>query len=416
MEKRWTLRMPEMNRPSKSAQNLDRLRSEGDLNLSPHRRAWAVENISPATQRTLDEDAGYFLHQSLSTPCLNALKSCQGAWIQDVEGRRYLDFHGNNVHQVGFGHPRVIAAIKEQLDELSFCTRRYTCEPAIALAKKLAELAPGDLKRVLVAPGGTSAIGMALKLARLATGRFKFVSMWDSFHGASLDAISVGGEAVFRSEIGPLLPGCEHVPPPDNRHCPFSCGSACNLKCADYIEYVLEKEGDVAAVIAETIRSTPFIPPLDYWKKVRAACDKHGALLILDEIPHCLGRTGKMFTCEHYEVVPDMLVIGKGLGGGIFPLAALIAREELNVMADQALGHYTHEKNPVACAAGLATLEIIEREGLVENARKLGDYAVARMRALMTDHPLIGDVRGLGLLMGMELVKNCATSERATDE
>src|SRR5438034_4125039 len=107
MEKRWTLRMPEMNRPSKSAQNLDRLRSEGDLNLSPHRRAWAVENISPATQRTLDEDAGYFLHQSLSTPCLNALKSCQGAWIQDVEGRRYLDFHGNNVHQVGFGHQRV---------------------------------------------------------------------------------------------------------------------------------------------------------------------------------------------------------------------------------------------------------------------------------------------------------------------
>ena len=416
MEKRWTLRMPEMNRPSKSAQNLDRLRSEGDLNLSPHRRAWAVENISPATQRTLDEDAGYFLHQSLSTPCLNALKSCQGAWIQDVEGRRYLDFHGNNVHQVGFGHPRVIAAIKEQLDELSFCTRRYTCETAVALAKKLTALAPGDLNRVLFAPGGTSAIGMALKLARLATGRFKFVSMWDSFHGASLDAISVGGEAVFRGGIGPLLPGCEHVPPPDNRHCPFRCGNACNLACADYLEYVLEKEGDVAAVIGETVRSTPFIPPLDYWKRIRAACDKHGALLILDEIPTGLGRTGRMFACEHYDIVPDMLVLGKGLGGGVFPLAALIAREELNIAADKALGHFTHEKNPVACAAGLATLQVIEEENLVERARALGSYALERMREMARRHLLIGDVRGLGLLMGIELVRDRNTLKRATEE
>jgi len=408
--------MPEMNRPSKSAQNLDRLRSEGDLNLSSHRRAWAGENISPATQRTLDEDAGYFLHQSLSTPCLNALKSCQGAWIQDVEGRRYLDFHGNNVHQVGFGHPRVIAAIKEQLDELSFCTRRYTCETTVALAKKLTALAPGDLNRVLFAPGGTSAIGMALKLARLATGRFKFVSMWDSFHGASLDAISVGGEAVFRNGIGPLLPGCEHVPPPDNRHCPFRCGDACNLACADYIEYVLEKEGDVAAVIGETVRCTPFIPPTDYWKRIRAACDKHGALLILDEIPAGLGRTGRMFACEHYGIVPDVLVLGKGLGGGIFPLAALVAREELNIAADKALGHFTHEKNPVACAAGLATLQVIEEENLVESARALGNYALERMREMARRHLLIGDVRGLGLLMGIELVRDRNTLRRATEE
>jgi len=364
----------------------------------------------------LDEDTGYFLHQSLSTPCLNALKSCQGAWIQDVEGRRYLDFHGNNVHQVGFGHPRVIAAIKEQLDELSFCTRRYTCETTVALAKKLTELAPGDLNRVLFAPGGTSAIGMALKLARLATGRYKFVSMWDSFHGASLDAISVGGEAVFRSGIGPLLPGCERVPPPDHRHCPFRCGNACNLACADYIEYVLEKEGDVAGVIGETVRCTPFIPPLDYWKRIRAACDKHGALLILDEIPAGLGRTGRMFACEHYDIVPDMLVLGKGLGGGIFPLAALVAREELNIAADKALGHFTHEKNPVACAAGLATLQVIEEENLVERARALGNYALERMREMARRHLLIGDVRGLGLLMGIELVRDRNTLKRATEE
>ena len=389
---------------SKHISKLDRLKSEGDINLTSQREAWSRENINAETRKLLLADGEHFLHQSLSTPCLNALKSAKGAWIEDVQGRRYLDFHGNNVHQVGFGHPHVIAAIKEQLDELSFCTRRYTCEPAIRLAAKLAEIAPGDLNRVLFAPGGTSAIGMALKLARVATGRFKFVSMWDSFHGASLDAISVGGEAVFRQGIGPLLPGCEHVPPPDNRHCPFKCGAACNLACADYVEYVLEKEGDVAAVIGETMRCTPFIPPPDYWKRIRAACDKHGTLLILDEIPIGLGRTGRMFACEHYDIVPDMLVLGKGLGGGIFPLAALIAREGLNVAGDKALGHYTHEKNPVACAAGLATLEVIESEQLVQNARDIGNYAITRMREMAKRLALIGDIRGVGLLLGIELL------------
>jgi 4-aminobutyrate aminotransferase len=393
--------------------NLDDLRSEGDVNLSPRRRDWAAEHLAPPTQSLLEADARHFLHQSLSTPCLNALVKAQGAWIEDVEGRRYLDFHGNNVHQVGFAHPRVIAAIKRQLDELSFCTRRYTCAPAVELAKRLAEIAPGDLNRVLFAPGGTSAIGMALKLARIATGRFKFISMWDAFHGASLDAISVGGEALFRKGAGPLLPGCEHVPPPDPLGCPFKCGTTCNLACADYIDYVLEKEGDVAAVIGETIRCTPFIPPADYWKRVQAACDRHGALLILDEIPTGLGRTGRMFACEHYEVVPDMLVLGKGLGGGVFPIAALLARETLNVATQTALGHYTHEKNPVGCAAALATLDVIRDEHLVEHAARLGDYALAKLRELKSRQPLIGDVRGKGLLLGIELIHD---GKPATDE
>ena len=399
-----------------SNQALDHLRSEGDLNLSPNRRAWAAENLDDQTRHWLAEDAKYFLHQALSTPCLNVLAGCEGAEIVDLQGKRLLDFHGNNVHQVGFGHPRVIEAITRQMKELSFCTRRYTNIPAIELAKKLVEIAPGDLNRVLFAPGGTSAIGMALKLARVATGRFKTVSMWDSFHGASLDAVSVGGEAMFRNKVGPLLPGCEHVPPPDNRHCPFACGAACNLKCADYIEYVLAKEGDVAAVIAEPIRSTPFVPPLDYWKKVRAACDKHGALLILDEIPQCLGRTGRMFACEHFDIVPDILVIGKGLGGGIMPFAAMIAREGLNVMADRALGHYTHEKSPVAAAAALATIDVIETEGVLANVRAQGEYALQRLRAMKQTHRLIGDVRGLGLMIGVELVTNRETMARAVNE
>lgn len=325
-----------------------------------------------------------------------------------------MDFHGNNVHQVGFGNRRVINAIQEQMKTLSFCTRRYTNVPAVKLARKLAALAPGDLKKVLLAPGGTSAIGMALKLARVATGRFKTISMWESFHGASLDAISVGGEAIFRAGIGPLLPGTEHVPPPDPYRCVWGCGGECNLRCAEYVEYVMEKEGDIGAVIAETVRSTPVIPSKEYWQRIRAACDRHGALLILDEIQG-LGRTGKMFTFEHFNIVPDVVVLGKGLGGGVFPMAALIARKSLDVAPHLALGHYTHEKNPVACAAALAALEHIEEEGLLENARKLGGHALRRLEVMKAKYEVIGDVRGLGLLLGMELVKDRKTKEPNRD-
>lgn len=376
--------------------------SEGDVNLSPTRRHWLEQNIDAETKHWLDADERWFLRQSLSTPCLNVLARCDGAYIEDLQGRRYLDFHGNNVHHVGFGHPKVIAAITEQMASLSFCTRRYTNIPAIELAAKLAELAPGDLGKVLFAPSGAGAISMALKLARGATGRFKTISWWESFHGASLDTISIGGEALFRQNAGPLLPGTEHAPPPDPLHCPFQCGRECDLRCAGYIEYMLEKEGDVAAVVAETIRSTPYIPRPDYWKRIRAACDRHGTLLILDEIPHGLGRTGRMFTCEHYGIVPDMVVIGKGLGGGIFPLAALIARKDLDVLSNRALGHYTHEKSPVACAAALAAIELLE-SGIVEHVRTLGDKARAELREMQERHPLIADVRGLGLFLGVEL-------------
>lgn len=172
----------------------------------------------------------------------------------------------------------------------------------------------------------------------------------------------------------------------------------------------------MAAVIAEPVRSTPYVPRPEYWQAVRRACDRYGALLIFDEIPHALGRTGRMFTCENFGVVPDILVIGKGLGGGIFPLAAVIAREDLDVAGDRALGHYTHEKSPAACAAALATIDYIEKHDLAAHARDLGRHALARMAQMMERHPLIGDVRGLGLLLGMELVRDRATKERAADE
>src|SRR5690348_12107395 len=381
------------------------LSAEGDVNLSPLRKRWEAEHLAPATRDLLAEDARYFLHQSLSTPCFNALASASGIWLTDVEGRRYMDFHGNSVHQVGHGHPRVVQAVKQALDTLPFSPRRFTNDAAVALARRLVERAPGNLSKVLFAPGGTSAIGMAMKLARVATGRHKTVSMWDAFHGASLDAISIGGEALFRRDMGPLLPGTEHVQPCDPRGCNFGCGGRCSARCAEYVDYVLGKEEDVAAVIVETIRSTDVqVPPRAYYETLRSACDRHGALLILDEIPIALGRTGTLFAFEHYDIVPDMVVIGKGLGGGVFPLAALVAREGLDVAADRALGHYTHEKSSVGCAAALATLDVIDDEGLLARANTLGAHALERLRDMQRRLPLISDVRGIGLLLGVELV------------
>jgi 4-aminobutyrate aminotransferase len=382
-------------------------RSEGDINLTEGRRSWTKNKINAETRKLLDEDAKYFLHQSLSTPCLNVLQSCKGSFITDTEGREYLDFHGNNVHQAGYAHPKVIEAVKQQIDGLSFCPRRYTNIPAINLARKLAELAPGDLNRVLFAPGGTSAVGIALKLARVKTGRFKTISWWDSFHGASLDAISVGGEALFRSNIGPLLPGTIHVPPPSEFNSVFGSGEEAVRRNLDYIEYVFEKEQDISAFIAEPLRySAVIVPPVWYWARVRELCDKYGALLIFDEIPVCLGRTGYMFASEYYGIVPDILCIGKGLGGGIFPMAAIIAREELNIAADRSLGHYTHEKSPVGSAAALSVINIIEEENLLQSTVEKGKYFLDQLNILRSHYDIIGDVRGIGLALAVELNKN----------
>jgi 4-aminobutyrate aminotransferase len=399
--------------------------AEGDVNLSPLRREWEATQVGPATRALLADDAQVFLHQSMSTPCFDALVGAEGIYLIDTEGRRLMDFHGNSVHQVGYGHPRVIDAVKRQLDTLPFSPRRFTNATAIALARRLVGKAQAaasarvpsagavhptpdralpQLSKVLFAPGGTSAIGMALKLARKATGRHKTISMWDAFHGASLDAISIGGEAVFRKDIGPLLPGTEHVPPCDPRNCPYRCGGSCSLACADYVDYVLGKEQDVAAVVVETIRSTDVqIPPPAYYRLLRAACDRHGALLILDEIPIGLGRSGRFFAFEHYGIVPDMVVLGKGLGGAVFPLAALIVRGDLDVAGDVSLGHYTHEKSSVGCAAALATLDVIDDEGLVAHAAALGAHALVGMRELQAKHPSVADVRGQGLLLALEL-------------
>ncbi len=415
--------------------------SEGDVNLSSRRQRWQAEHLDESTRALLGRDSEAFLHQSVSTPCLNAIRKAEGIWIEDFAGRRYMDFHGNNVHHVGYAHPQVLAAIREQLDILSFAPRRYASEPAVELAEALGahfRQLTGVAGKVLFTTGGSDAVEVAIKLARAATGRFKTLSFWDAFHGAGLGASSVGGESLFRSgRVGPLLPGTEHVAPFGCYRCAYGHPvdadgrphlDRCKLACAAMVKYVLEREGDVAAVIAEPARAVPFVPPPGYWQAVRESCHAHGTLLVFDEIPTGLGKTGRFFAAEHDGAAPDIVVLGKALGGGVLPIAACIARTErwpgahadrlpatLDVAGEYAYGHYTHEKNPVTARAALATLEVIEREGLVENAARVGAHALARMLEMKQKHPLIGDVRGRGLLLGMELVADRDARSPAAD-
>jgi len=385
--------------------------TEGDINQTAARADWFETAIDAKTRILLEKDARYFLHQALSTPCLDVLASCTGSQIESVSGKKYYDFHGNNVHQIGYSNPKLIEAISQQMQSLSFSPRRFTNEPAINLAEKLASLCPGSLNRILLTPNGSSAVGIALKLARAVSGKFKVVSFWDSFHGASLDAISVGGEASFREHMGPLLPGVERIPPPVAYRGVFEDNEG---KCLEHMEYVFAKEGDIGAFIAETIRNTDVqIPSAEFWRAARQLCTDYGVLLILDEIPIALGRTGKMFAFEHYDIEPDILCLGKGLGGGIFPQAAIVCREEYNVFGSISLGHYTHEKSPLGAIAGLSTIEYIEENKLLEKVAQDAAYMLLRFQSMEAKFEIIGSVRGIGLLWGIELVKDRFTKEKA---
>ncbi|MER0357824.1 aspartate aminotransferase family protein [Vibrio vulnificus] len=392
-------------------------RSEGDVNTTPARQAWNASMDDERTQALLKRDSEVFLHQAMSTPCLDTLEAAEGIYIQDATCKKYMDFHGNNVHQLGYGHPHVIKRVQEQIAKLPFSPRRFTNETAIECAEKLTQICGGELNRVLFAPGGTSAVGMALKLARHITGNYKVVSLWDSFHGASLDAISVGGEACFRQGMGPLMAGVERIPPAVSYRGAFPVADGSDVHYADYLEYVIEKEGGVGAFIAEAVRNTDVqVPSKAYWKRIREICDRHNVMLIIDDIPNGMGRSGEWFTYQAYDIEPDMLCIGKGLGGGLVPIAAMVTKDKYNTAEQISMGHYTHEKSPIGCAAALATMEAIEQDGLLDKAKADSQFMREKLLEMKAKYPVIGDVRGIGMLWGIELVTDHESKARAYDE
>lgn len=389
---------------------------QGDNNVGEQRAAY-INSLDEKTRQLIDDDARYFLHQALSTPVMNVLSKTEGPYITDLNGKQYLDLHGNGVHNAGFSNPYVIEAVKKQLDEqLAFTPRRYTNIPTINLAKKLTKITPAGLDRVLFCPGGSEAIEMAVSLAKQITGRWKTISYWDSYHGNGFQSSSLGGEEHFTTGQGPMVPGAFHVEFPNYYRNPWKWTDieAIDDEYIRQIEVILKRNPDMAAIVAEPISATPVVPSLGYWQKLRALCDEYGILLIFDEIIEGFGRTGKWFACEHF-VTPDVLVIGKTLGGGLMPMAGIVTHEKYNILSHKSIGHFTHEKNPLCSTAGLATIEYIENNNLVQNSAALGEYLLNELHQMQEEFEVIGNVAGKGLHIGVDLVKDRKTKERAVE-
>src|SRR5918999_953527 len=346
-----------------------------------------------------------------------------GVMVEDVDGNRYLDFMaGIAVSSTGYGHPTVVAAVKEAADRfLHICGSDFYYEGMAALSERLAKLAPGSSKkRVFLTNSGTEATEAAIKLARHATRRTAIIAFRGAFHGRTTGAISLtSSKARQHAGFGPLLPDVHHVPYAYRYRCQF-CGdeAACNRGCIDVIEQDLFARHldphDVAAVFIEPIQGEGgyVIPPPGYLADLRALCDRYGILLVADEVQSGVGRTGKMFACEHEGIEPDILLTAKGLGSGM-PIGAMVAKESVTTWETGSHGS-TFGGNPVCCAAALATLDLVEG-GLMANAAAMGERLLGGARALIEKHACIGDVRGRGLMVGLELVKDRATREPAPE-
>ena len=347
----------------------------------------------------------------------------QGVMVEDVDGNRFLDFMaGIAVSSTGYGHPKVVAAVKDAADRfLHICGSDFYYESMAVLCERLAKVAPGSAKkRVFLTNSGTEAVEAAIKLARHATRRTAIIAFRGSFHGRTTGAVTLtSSKARQHAGFGPLLPDVHHVPFAYRYRCQFCGGeAACNRGCID----VLEKElftrqldpRDVAAIFVEPIQGEGgyIVPPSGYLPALRELCDRYGILLVADEVQSGVGRTGKMFACEHEGVEPDILLTAKGLGSGM-PIGAMISKEAITTWENGSHGS-TFGGNPVCCAAALATLDLVEG-GLMANAALMGDRLLARAAALMEKHSCIGDVRGRGLMVGIEFVKDRTTREPAAE-
>ena len=345
----------------------------------------------------------------------------QGVMVEDVDGNRYLDFMaGIAVSSTGYGHPKVVAAVKDAADRfLHICGSDFYYEGMAALCERLARVAPGSTKkRVFLTNSGTEAVEAAIKLARHATRRTAIIAFRGAFHGRTTGAVTLtSSKARQHAGFGPLLPDVHHVPFAYRYRCQFCADEpACNRGCIDVIEKELFTRQldprDVAAIFVEPIQGEGgyIVPPAGYLPALRELCDRHGILLVADEVQCGVGRTGKMFACEHEGVEPDILLTAKGLGSGM-PIGAMISRESITTWETGSHGS-TFGGNPVCCAAALATLDLVEG-GLMANAARMGERLLARAEALKEKHACIGDVRGRGLMVGMEFVKDRTTREPA---
>ena len=347
----------------------------------------------------------------------------EGALVFDLDGNRFLDFcAGIAVVATGHAHPRVVTAIQEQAAKLLHMSGTdFYYENAVQLAEKLAALAPGDApKRVYFGNSGTEAVEAAIKLARYHTGRSQFVAFVGAFHGRTMGSLALtASKNVQKKGFFPMMPGAHHVPYAYCYRCAYGKQpETCAVECVQAIETDLFRTRlapeEVAAIFVEPVQGEGgyVVPPKKFFDELRKLADRHGILLIFDEVQSGMGRTGKMFAAEHFDAVPDVIALAKGIASGM-PLGATVARAELMSWPPGAHAS-TFGGNPVAVAAALTTIELLERE-LIDNAARMGAHLMARLRDLPQRCPIVGDVRGLGLMIGIELVRDQQTKDRAPD-
>lgn len=348
----------------------------------------------------------------------------QGVWIEAAGGRRFLDASGGAVVvNVGHGREEIARAVFEQLRTLSYVhPTMFTTPPLEGLAAALTAHMPAGLDRFYFMSSGSEAVETAIKLARqiqAARGnpdRQLLVSRWKSYHGLTMGALAAAGRTSFRLPFYPMLRDAVHIPPPYCLRCSYGLTyPACRLRCALALDETVQNLGPsaVSAFIGETVGGASIAvcpPPEGYWPLVREICDRHRVLLILDEVMCGMGRTGKWFAAEHYNVVPDIMVLGKGLSGGTLALSAVATSSDHMETVRRNAGNFAHggtfSHNGIACAAGLAAVKILEREALVERAAQVGRRIGQRLREALADSPHVGEIRGIGMMWGVEFVRD----------
>lgn len=361
---------------------------------------------------TIQQYKDYVMTGFLKSVAPIVIDHASGCVVTDINGREYLDcFAGISVVNAGHNNPEVVAAAKAQIDKLIHCqSYLYHAQPVGDLAEKLAHIAPAGLSKTFFGNGGAEAIEGAMKLARLYTGKHEFIALHASFHGRSWGTLSITGNQGRKKRGGPYASGVSFAPVPYSYRSNWpNDAEECGRQCAKALEDVIRfsTAGDVAAFVSEPVwgEGGIVVPPPNYFREVKKVLDKHGILFICDEVQTGFGRTGQMFAIEYFGVVPDILCTAKGIADG-FPLSAFTTRPEIAAAYKPGDHLSTFGGNPVSCAAALANIDFMQRNNIPQLAAATGEYAMGRLRELKDSNPLIGDIRGLGLMIGVELVKD----------
>lgn len=370
--------------------------------------------------KLVNQDSKVISKTSRATYFPLAIKKGRGATFEDLDGNKYIDFFSSAaVLNTGHAHPKILDAIKKQIvDYIHFSSDCLYTEPQVKLAEILTEITPGRFnKKITFGLSGSDANDGAIKLARSYTDRSKIISFIGAYHGSTYGAISLTANNLdMRRKIGPFLPEIYHMPYPNCYRCEFGKEKEkCSLECLDYMKHAFKTyipPREVAAIIIEPILGDLgfIVPPKVYLKELHNLCEKYGILFIVDEVQQGFGRTGKWFSIEHFEIIPDVIIMGKSIASGL-PLSAIVAKEE--IMDSMEMSHiFTLQGNAVCTSAGIATIEIIKEENLIENSKVMGDYIKRKFSVIQDKYELIGDIRGKGLSIGIDLVKDRNTKEK----